>query len=164
MLTYLYDKLSRINNFKLILVMCLIKVSVSFALQLISKSYFQNQDYINTSLEGMGTGVIFLIVVILGPLIETLLFQFLLIELVILLFKSIKIRGGQFIGVLVSSFLFAAAHPYSFIYLLSAFLSGVIYGFFYIISKNRKGLNGFLVVYIVHSFYNLIVFLTNEYC
>lgn len=79
MLTYLYDKLSRINNFKLILVMCLIKVSVSFTLQLISKSYFQNQDYINTSLEGMGTGVIFLIVVILGPLIETLLFQFLLI-------------------------------------------------------------------------------------
>jgi len=163
MIASLYEKLSEVSNFKLILGMCLIKVSFSFGLQWISKSYFQNQDFINTSLEGLEIGEIFLIVVILGPLIETFLFQFVLIELIILLFKSIKIRGGQVIAVLVSSFLFAATHPYSFIYLFSALISGLMYGIFYLISKRKKGLNGFSVVFIVHSFYNLIVFLTNEY-
>lgn len=163
MIAFLYAKLSDLSNFKLILGMCLIKVSVSFGLQRIAQSYFQEENFINTSLEGLEIGEIFLIAVIISPLIETFLFQFLLIEFIILLFSFIKIRGGRLISVLVSSSLFAATHPYSFIYLFSALISGLMYGTFYLVAKSKKGLNGFSVVYIVHSFYNLIVFLANEY-
>lgn len=163
MIALLYLKLLELSKWKLVLGMCIIKVSVSFGLQWISQSYFQNEDFINTSLEGLSKSEIFLIVVVLGPFFETLLFQFFLIEFIIFLFRSIKIRGGRVSSVLVSSFLFAATHPYSFIYLVSALISGLMYGFFYLISKEKKGLNGFATVFAVHSFYNLIVFLTNEY-
>lgn len=163
MIASLRVKLLEISNWELVLTMCIIKVSVSFGLQYISQSYFEEEDFINTSLEGLEIGEIFLLTVIIGPLIETFLFQFLIIELVLLSFRKIKIRGGEFLAVLLSSILFATTHPFSFIYLFSAFISGIIYGIFYLIAKNRMGLNGFLVVFIVHSFYNLIVFFMNEF-
>lgn len=98
-----------------------------------------------------------LMVIILGPIIETTIFQFLLLK------YSLKyISNNKLIALLISTIPFGLAHYYSIAYILKATLSGFIYGMVWLaISDKQK--NPFFYVFLTHGIYNGIGFLINAF-
>lgn len=99
-----------------------------------------------------------IIAVLLAPIIETTIFQALIIEIV---FKFIKRpRLNIWIAILASSTAFALNHTYSFWYIFITFIAGVILALAYYLGKYRKE-GAFILVFIIHSMYNLLTSLYN---
>jgi hypothetical protein len=90
--------------------------------------------------------------VIVGPLIETFLFQY----LIFLILDNFKI-GKKWI-VLTSALLFALLHNYSFLRIFYAFGGGILYSYAYWLCQIRKEYP-FIIIFLIHAFYNLYVFL-----
>ncbi len=93
-----------------------------------------------------------LIAVIVVPLIETLLFQGLIIEIVCKIIK--RPRKNICIAVMASSLAFALNHTYSIGYFIITLLAGIILALAYYLGRNRKE-GGIILVFIIHSIYNL---------
>lgn len=155
--------INNLSNLKVIALMCAFKATLSLLISLIANLFLKEQDFINSSLEGFEVGEIFVIVVFLAPLLETFLFQFIFIELIIFIFQYFKIQKGEYFAILISSIVFSSTHNFSTFYMFNSLVSGLIYGWFYVFSKNKKGLNGFVTVFTVHSFSNLVAFFFNEF-
>ncbi|WP_408904681.1 type II CAAX prenyl endopeptidase Rce1 family protein [Nguyenibacter sp. L1] len=82
------------------------------------------------------------------PLIETILFQF-------LLYKIIK---NKYNYIIISSFIFGISHNYSLLYILIMFLFGSIYSTtFYFRAETRN--KPLITVYLMHSIWNILVFI-----
>jgi len=98
----------------------------------------------------------FNIVVLVGPLIETFLFQYVFIEFLLMFSKRYLVL------IIISGLIFGASHYphfHNFLYSFFAFIAGFLFASIYIISKKRKDLNAFYMVFLVHSCSNLIAFL-----
>lgn len=93
--------------------------------------------------------------VIVGPLVETLLLQYVVIEI----FKSTKIALKY--CCLLSALVFALLHLYNVFYFLYAFVSGLLFAFLYIRGKSER--NSILLVLIAHTIYNGIAFIMKSY-
>lgn len=102
---------------------------------------------------------IFTLVVILGPLVETLIFQFGIIELFLLINKSHLVKA---IALLVSSVLFGLSHSYSLQYIIHTSIFGFLFSSCYLLAKERKDIHPFMLTFLAHSSSNLFVFLINE--
>ena len=102
---------------------------------------------------------IFLVSVIIGPLIETLIFQFGIIE-IFLFFKKNKIF--ELIAIVLSSILFGLTHNYNLYYLVFGIIVGFIFAIIYVVAKKRNDMNAFTIVFITHIFTNLIAFFHND--
>lgn len=104
----------------------------------------------------------FIWTVVYGPIIETVIFHLILIELFLYIFKRSKY--GNHFSVIITAILFSMTHYYSIHYIVITLFFGIILGTAYIIAKTRNMLP-FLVVFFIHAIYNgisLIVFgLTN---
>lgn len=94
----------------------------------------------------------FLIAVILAPLVETFLFQY----LIFLILDNLKISKKWVI--LTSALLFALTHNYSLLRIFHAFGGGILFGYTYWLCQ-LKYRYPFLVVLLMHASYNLYVFL-----
>ena len=101
----------------------------------------------------------FLIIVLFAPIIETLIFQFAVIELVL---NYIKQKSTYYIAVLLSGSLFGISHFYNLQYTIYCFIIGIGFALMYLIAKKRKDINPILLVFLVHSFTNLIGFISNN--
>lgn len=102
----------------------------------------------------------YILIIFLAPLIETGIFQYLLIVLplkYILPFKKLNI----YLLTLSSSFLFALIHTYSIHYFVIAFLMGIYLGGLTIISEflRNKKVTIFVSVFLTHSIVNFIAVL-----
>ncbi|MXO04046.1 CPBP family intramembrane glutamic endopeptidase [Flavobacterium sp. HBTb2-11-1] len=93
--------------------------------------------------------------VIAAPLIETLLFQYAVIEI----FKSIKVKLKY--CCFLSAFIFASFHLYNIFYFLYAFVGGLLFAFLYVRGKNQK--NAILLPLVTHIIYNGLVFISKYY-
>ena len=93
-----------------------------------------------------------LIAVIVVPLLETLLFQSLIIEIICKIIK--RPRKNICIAVIVSSLAFALNHTYSLSYIIMAFFWGIIFASAYYLGRYRKE-SAIILVYIIHAVYNL---------
>jgi len=93
-----------------------------------------------------------LIAVIVAPLIETLLFQSLIIEIVCKIIK--RPRRNIFVAVMISSLAFALNHTYSLSYFIFTFFVGVIFALAYYLGRYRKE-SAIILVFLIHSIYNL---------
>lgn len=100
----------------------------------------------------------FLITIIVAPLIETLLFQSLIIELVCKLFK--RPRRNLYISVTASSVAFALSHSYSICYIIITFLAGIILALAYYLGRYRKE-SPIVLVFVIHAVYNLLTLVYN---
>lgn len=100
---------------------------------------------------------IFILSILLAPLFETFLCQFLIIE-ILLLYKKIRIE----IIVLISTLVFSLGHYYNFIYILLIVFPGFLYAYYYIYLKKSKTINPFFGVYILHLFSNLLAFILDD--
>jgi membrane protease YdiL (CAAX protease family) len=101
----------------------------------------------------------FIIVVTIGPLLETAIFQALPIEGCHTLFNRCSCKDS--LAILASSLLFAVNHPFSLLYIIATFCSGIAYSTGYIIAKKRA-MNAVVVVTLIHASYNLFSFIVNE--
>lgn len=100
----------------------------------------------------------FLIAIIVVPLIETLLFQSLIIEIICKLIK--RPRKNIWVAVLASSLAFAFNHMYSIGYVIITLLAGIILAFAYYLGRYRKE-SAIILVFLIHSLYNLSTSLYN---
>ena len=109
-------------------------------------------------IENFSSAKVFTITVIIAPLIETFIFQYLIIEF---LFRFKKI--GVNIIILVSALAFGLAHSYSFFYVLVICISGFIYASYYLYLKIKNVKFPFLYIFFLHALSNLLVFILNYF-
>lgn len=141
------------NSVFLILTMTLL----SFAILVISIPLLQYLDSISPSrnIQDEYTKLEFLILAILvAPLVETFLFQFIVIEIMQKFVKAI------FPIVALSAILFSLSHLNSYSYAMANLFNGLIFAGTYILAS-KKGFNSFLCTATVHSLRNLIVFIAS---
>lgn len=93
-----------------------------------------------------------LLLVVLAPLLETLIFQYAIIDFVLTRFKSPPA------AMLTSAIAFGLTHVYSPQYILATFFSGLLFAFLYLVFR-FKNQQPVLFVLILHAGYNLFVWL-----
>lgn len=94
-----------------------------------------------------------LIAVVLAPLLETLLFQSLIIEIICRFIK--RPRKNIWISVIASSLAFSLNHAYSISYVVITFFAGVILAIAYYLGRYRKE-GPIVLIFLIHSIYNLL--------
>ncbi|MGF1587045.1 MAG: type II CAAX prenyl endopeptidase Rce1 family protein [Bacteroidales bacterium] len=95
----------------------------------------------------------FIWTVIMGPLFETIIFHFILMEILIHIFN--KVAYGNWWVVSISAILFGSIHYYSIDYIIIAVIAGVVLSIAYIVAKKRNMI-AFLVVFAIHAIHNFI--------
>ncbi len=86
---------------------------------------------------------------IIAPILETLIFQWLIIETMI---KKISSRFAIF----TSAALFGLSHFYNPLYIINTFFIGLLFGLVYILAK-VKNFNPILITLSIHSVHNFII-------
>jgi len=91
-----------------------------------------------------------LVIVIAGPLLETLIFQYAIID---------YITGKQrqeLLAILVSAFCFCLTHFFSLQYMVATFCSGIWFAFIFLVFR-AKNSSAFLWTFVAHAAYNLFI-------
>lgn len=155
----LFNNLVKISKYKFIYISILTvlfwTIIISFVGNLAGNTVIHNESF----LIDKSYFYKFNIKVLVAPFLETLIFQFLIIEFLFAIFKN------YFICIVISSLIFGILHffnSHNLIYTLAAIITGFLFASIYIISKNRKDLNAFLIVMLVHSSSNFFAFLIND--
>lgn len=98
--------------------------------------------------------------VIFGPIVETIIFHFLLLELLLHMFK--KTKHKEYWVILISAIPFSLIHYYSIQYKIYSFFAGIIFSSAYITAR-KKNMLPVAVVFMIHALYNLIAFSYNYF-
>lgn len=98
---------------------------------------------------------IFIYTVLIGPVLETFIFQFLVIEILVLF----KVKHTSII--VISGLLFAVAHFYNLAYILAIVFPGLLYAWYYLYLKLHKK-HAFLSVTLLHACSNLFAFIFDD--
>jgi hypothetical protein len=125
---------------------------------LVPEDAFENDSV--TKIRESGEALLFFMAVIFAPLFETALFQFPIIKISRLLIK--KPKWSLCVGVILSAIIFSLDHTYSIYYALDAFLMGLVLGFAFYIGIYRKEMPAFFIVAIIHSLWNLLIFILEK--
>ena len=99
----------------------------------------------------------FLIAIIIGPIVETIIYQAVPINLIQFLLRKVRLVI-PLLPILVSAIIFGISHNYNTTYLINAFISGIIYAWYYTVVQSRKE-SAMVVVFAIHSLKNLFVFI-----
>ncbi len=148
------------NSFLLIFFMTLLNILRNLVISFIFRGLCSAESSDNKSINDLSFEKLIIVVVIIGPVLETIIFHFLLLELLLYIFSKNSYRF--FIVVVISSLLFSLTHNFSAYYLITTFLGGIIYSTSYIIAKN-KNMIPFFVVFLIHSISNLAAILMNHF-
>jgi len=97
----------------------------------------------------------FILVVIIAPFLETLIFQ---TSVFYILNKFSFFKNRVVIIILISAMAFGMAHSYSTIYILLGFVMGLVLAYAYHIYMQKKA-SSYKVVTLIHSIRNLLAFL-----
>src|SRR5690606_10580287 len=133
----------RINKLKFIFFSILFGVSIDLILSILlplSKEIVIENDF----LEGKSLIYIFLTTVIIIPFIETLLFQFIIIEGYFIILR--KNNKAIILAILTSSIVFGLSHSYSLNYILLVLIIGFYLSLIYVLAKLRKDISPFFLV------------------
>ncbi len=99
----------------------------------------------------------FLLLVITGPIIETLIFQLLIIYQT---YQSSKWVNKKYLAIFISTFFFALFHFYSIYYFISTIVSGLFLAICFCYFRDKTNwLSAAFYVYIIHAITNLIGFI-----
>jgi uncharacterized protein len=96
----------------------------------------------------------FFIIVLVAPIIETFLFQY-------LPFYFLKGKLPEIYIILLAALVFGCGHFYNWIYIFNTMFAGILYGCVYA-SKARVG-KGFLYTWLLHMFYNCFAYFMNHF-
>lgn len=135
---------------KPLLIALFIIISIFNSLLFSLVSYFiTGNGLINQDMDKMGPKDQFFIVVLVAPLIETLIFQYALIE-------SIREKIRPLYACFLSALAFALFHLYSVYYFLFALIGGLTFAYMYYLEKSV--IKSLLVVLTAHILYNLLIY------
>lgn len=93
------------------------------------------------------------VIIFVGPLIETIAFQWMIIRLILLF----KFRFIQATAIIISAFAFGLSHYYSIHYMLVTFLIGICLAYFFIVAYTKFRM-GFSVALLIHVTMNAFVY------
>ena len=119
--------------------------------------------------EDWGIGLVIIVGLLLAPVLETLIFQVLIIEGCKRVTPKIDGKDNLLFAMLVSAIFFGLGHGYSTSYIIYAFLMGIGFSFVYTFVRMKPGKtwkNGFWSVVLLHLIINSIasVDFIIEYC
>jgi hypothetical protein len=141
------------TNF-LFFIILLINVGISLLLNLI------NVDFGDSGFEEHPNYVNFILVIILGPIIETVLFNLLPIK--ILQYVNFFKKNPLYL-ILIASVCFSLTHTYSIPYVFMTYLGAITLNTFFIAVQSKKNTKtAFILTAVLHSAYNLIGFFLIE--
>lgn len=156
--------LEKLNNYfrnchrwQLVLFPTIVCIFVNPLINYVSSLIFEDLQY-DTEMQYYLEDAIehFFKIVIIGPPIETLIFQTIPF---LLLFKATK---NPYFTILILGFLFGIPHYFneqSYSEAIGASFAGLIYAYIYYIAKCRKDTSAFFTISAIHGGYNLFVFL-----
>lgn len=96
--------------------------------------------------------------VLLGPFLETFIFQHVPFSIFRRIFKNHK---SKTILILFSGIIFGISHIYSLYYIIKTFILGMLFMYAYIIRYKNK--DAFISVFLIHALFNLTIFIFNFY-
>lgn len=161
---FCYNKLSRwiCDKWRIIRkIPLIVYFFVGFLLKLFIGLVFPNlsEQGANISItEGVPILSIIFAALILAPLIETLLFQVLPIEISNKITKKCTGKPCILFSIIVSALLFAVEHRFSIEYMYYAFIMGLYLSFFYVFTSKVYGKDwkkGYIATVLLHIFFNI---------
>lgn len=158
-LTKYYKAYSNLNIIIFVVFNVALLISLGIAIRYLPFTETLINPYANNLSEKKTLGYTFFMLIILLPLIETLVFQAMVIRIILFFFKKLK-KTKIIIAIMASSILFAINHPYSISYILTAFFMGFVLAVSYIAIIKRK-YSSIIVTFVIHSFYNMIPFISS---
>lgn len=141
--------LTALNKVRLIALFILINSINSISFSMLSR-LFTNGGLREKAVGGMSAINEFLLAVILAPIIETLIFQYAIIE-------TVRQKTRPIYACLLSATAFALLHSYSIFYFLYALVSGLLFAYLYYLEKSEW--KSFVIVLSAHCLYNLLTFM-----
>lgn len=147
--------LKGLSTFKFVIAITLSTFLCSIMLSLLVDLF--NIEIVETTLNTAQDPLIsqFLIVVIIGPLIETFIFQY---ENIKILRRINVLKNNDLTVILISALIFGLMHFYSLSYIIHATLLGILLSYSFVVYESKK-VSPFWVVCIIHSLRNLISFI-----
>lgn len=134
---------------KFILIMTLISFIVDNIL-LILLELLMKKDVGGPEFEEIPIVLLFLIVVIIVPIVETFIFQYLIIRIL----KKINFLKNRMVLVMfISAVVFGASHTYSIFYMFITFISGLLLAYAFIVYEDKKA-SAFWVTMAIHGLMN----------
>jgi membrane protease YdiL (CAAX protease family) len=138
--------------FKVFILILSLKIINAHLVDFLNTHYFKLKASIE---DAEKTGSFVILSVVIGPIIETLLFQKGLHQLLL----KLKVTN-DFLILVIPSILFGLWHPYNWLYIVYTFFGGLLLNWFYLYAKvNVK--YAFWWVASLHSLFNLYVFIIN---
>jgi|SRR5690606_35903023 len=142
---------------KLFLIAFSVLLLTTFLLSFIGNLVAGNDTFVINTMDGKSLIIIFLTIVVIVPIIETFIFQFVIIEICYL----IKLKHKNNIAILISALSFGTTHFYNFIYFMSAVIIGVGFAYYYTLFRKYGLKFSFFGIIIIHIMINFISFLMN---
>lgn len=93
-----------------------------------------------------------LLICIMVPVIETLVFQTIVISVMV------KYTKSRWFAVLISAIFFGLAHSYSTAYMAKAFVTGLFYGLLYIVCKKHYASFHLVAIHSLYNFMGLVIY------
>lgn len=140
--------LRSLSTAKFILIMTLVSYIVIIPLALMA--FFIKLYVGGPELEEIPLVLFFLIVVIIGPIWETLVYQLLIIRF---LKKFSFFKNRKLLIIVISAMFFALAHVYSIYYVFVGFMMGCLLAYSFVIYEDKK-VSAFWVTMAIHGLRN----------
>jgi len=99
----------------------------------------------------------FLIAVIAAPIIETLIFQYFVIE------TLLNVKLAPLLCIIASALLFGISHYYNIAYVLVTTIVGFIFAYYYMALRHQHYFNKLILVTLLHVLSNLFAFVNNNF-
>ncbi len=132
----------------------LITILIFYITKFLNPNYVDNHQNIIFDKPSDTIWVKFISVVFIAPIVETFIFQYIII-------KSLLGKVDSLWIVLISSSFFGLSHFYDLFYIVNTFFIGLVFATAFINWKGTK-LSPFFIVFIVHSLHNLLIFISLE--
>ena len=140
--------ISNLKNSKLIVLFVFVNLLLARSFSFLSRIF--NKKEISEGFDGFSSiSQEILFGIILAPIVETFIFQFLIIE-------TLKNKLAPLYVCFVSALIFGLTHSYNLFYFLFGLFGGLTFAYLYYLGKSK--IRGFLLVLITHALYNSFVF------
>lgn len=98
----------------------------------------------------------FILLVVVAPLVETMLYQFAIIEILL------KIRTPPWWCIIISALVFGFSHWYNFAYVVVTFVDGLMLAYYYFKLRPQNYTNKVLWVMLLHASANIVAYVYNH--
>ena len=119
----------------------------------VNNTFFNFTNETENGLRDFSRNEKFMLIVIMAPLVETVIFQYLPIRIL----EKLRLENN-WVKIILTSFLFSLFHFYNPIYVAMTFVSGMLLNKFYLECRTKSSLY-ILLTALLHSMYNLYGYL-----